>query len=132
MKSTSAHYRNLPGEIKIKIRSLTLRDSGFLYLLNREKVRGNTPHMILLWEGRQLIAWNAYFCEVNECHFYVRVSERRKGVASKIFEMRRHYLLENEIPEIRVLPHDPRSICFFKKMRKQHKEKIRVVLARFC
>jgi hypothetical protein len=117
-------FYDLSNPTRKKIRSLTFRkSSGFL----DERPHVSNPFMILLWEGKQLNGWGALFYRelmIRELHFYIRCSERRKGLASLLMKAVVRQALVQKVRQLCVTPWDKTSLKFFENAANKYRGKI--------
>lgn len=91
-------------------RSLSLRQGGRLNdWITAE--RGKPAKIVLAKDGERMVGWAMVRSDsIKSSGYYVRVSERRKGIGGQLLAT-----VRSIEPRTKVFPHDYRSVQFFRK-----------------
>lgn len=94
-------------------RSLSFRENGQLNEWLTDE-RGKPAKVVLAKDGERMVGWGIVCTDKNKSSgYYVRASERRKGIGTKLLKTARS--IE---PTLAVYPHDTASTAFFDKNRR--------------
>jgi len=122
MKYIFKRAKNVSFEEEKFIKRLKLNNGNILlhFYVNRNK---KNCYVVLVWDGKNIIAWGLIFLigKIWEFSVYVKRSYRRKGIGSKIYRSIKKKLKILNI-QIDVCRHDNVSGKFFDKMFKTNKK----------